>query len=1593
MDSIEEKLEVARRELLDLGLRNPLINYRPLRARGITVADERPVELFRLLVTAGRIMYFMPAAGEERVAKGEERKESGDGVALHHLDFKLQTPHSAAELDKRLLNSYYIARTYMEEQGVNVLYLVLGMVRWYETDSSDTSRLAPLILIPVQLERANVYTRFGLRYSEEEIGENVSLRAKLQAEFGVKLPPFPDEESFDVAAYLTAVQQAIQAKSRWSVDSEAVALGFFSFGAFLMYHDLQPENWPADAAPAAHPILHALLGGHFDERPSRFSDELALDHYALPPHSHHVLDADSSQTAALLDVADGRNLVIQGPPGTGKSQTITNLIAQAIAQGKNVLFVAEKMAALEVVKRRLDQVGVGDACLELHSHKSNKKSVLQELRRTLELGRPKAHAGTFDPQLLATTQATLHRTSAALNTPIGESGLTPYQAFGELLRLDEQLQGINAPKLVIPGVGSWTAAQLRQRLEYAAELQTLLGRIGRPAHHPFWGSGRRAFAPADLRDLQGAIQVAQPAVLALQAAGAALTTHLGLPAGESRPVIEQHHLAAQRALNAPRLDGIPLGDSAWAGQSEAILAAVSAGARLAELHEQYDGRLRPEAWQQPLLPTHQALQTHGRQWWRWLLGPYRQARRELAALLHSDLPPTVDEQLALVDAILEAQQLRPVLAAQNSLLARLFAAHWPERADHWDGLLATAQWLVETHRLIQTGAIPAASLDYMSQVRSVDVSQPPAEAGTTNANQEWRTLRTLVGEVDKTLAAHQTAIAAVTTLLQLDETIRWPAGASLMSLPFTEQVALLAVWQAESQRLHEMVAWNHLADTLTAEGLSALLPVAANWPASHDCLAALARRASYEGLLAKGMQERPELAAFDGQLQQRRLQTFWEQDQQLFQANRVELADVHWQRLPRYTAGGQLGVLQREFEKKARHLPIRQLMERAGNAIQAIKPVFMMSPLSIAMFLPPGTVRFDLVVFDEASQVQPVDAFGAILRGRQVVVVGDSRQLPPTTFFTRLLQAEEDGESLTVEIESILSLFAGQGAPQRMLRWHYRSQHESLIAVSNQAFYDNRLVVFPSPDAGRKRLGLTCRHLPDAVYQRGGDRTNPREAEAVAEAVMAHARTHPDQTLGVAAFSVAQMQAILDRVEQLRRADPACEPFFNAHPAEPFFVKNLENVQGDERDVIFISIGYGRAADGSLLLNFGPLNQAGGERRLNVLITRARRRCQVFTNLTAEDIDPSQTDAPGLLALRRFLAYAQHGSLEEIGSNRGNSAGATFETIVAEALRQKGYAVQRRVGSAGFSLDLAVLDERQPGRYLLAIQGDGDSYFRNRFTRDRDRLRDQVLARLGWRVYRLWSADWFQNPQRELERLVAAIEAAKVGEERGTQGNLPSQDRGQELRGTQEVDELVNGLVVERQTAAPMNPADIALPPYQSAQLVITARSRSLSSRPIEQVAEWVKAVVEAESPVHQEEVVRRLVEATGRTRIDARARQAVEEAAVYAARTGLVQRQGAFFWKNGLGQLATARSRAALPAVSRRLEWVAPQETAAAIRFLVAGARGMRPDEIPAAVIRLLGCGRPTAESKSFVEQVLAQMTAEQQLMRQGDFLVTNNS
>ncbi|WBA41269.1 DUF3320 domain-containing protein [Hymenobacter canadensis] len=1823
--SIAARLEASRQELLDLGMRNPLLNFRLSKAQGVAVVREESAQVLDILVRQGKTMYFSAApeparkkpqpqtdaisgaeatkvpdaepaaspatatqpneATAEVASSLEDYLEDHPPVELSEAeqkalltDNKLQTAEPLARLETRLLNTYYTARTSLEETGVNILYLALGQLSWYEAESSPEPRRAPLVLVPVVLERGTVGERFKITYSGAEVEGNLSLQARLKADFGILLP-LPDPDNQPLPEYFEAVRAALAGRSRWSVEADAVALSFFSFSKLMLYRDLDPSTWPTSADGTSelltHPAIRSLLDQEagFDDAPPSVGEGAFLDTDSPAHELHQVLDADSSQLLALLAVQEGRNLVIQGPPGTGKSQTIANLLAEAIGAGKKVLFVAEKMAALEVVKRRLDALGLGAACLELHSNKANKKSLHDELRATLALGRPAAST-VLDEQIaqLPPLREQLNRYALAVNAPLGRSRRTAQQVAGALLALREEVGTQLLPRPPFADLVTWTDADATRAEVLAGRLQATLQKIGPPPQLLFWGSGLTMLLPADQEALVARLTAARQTVEELAHTSTALAALLGgVPAPPDaaavaafRPVAEQAHreaesahqlaavtavealqtaasglarllqapkptgrttaeplinLARQRhgealvahsgeaeaaigavqtasaeiawllgvptppdyttatallplaehAALAPPLPGVAVADAFWQQPNSPLPAAQQAAATLNDLRQRHAATLLPEAWDQDLAAERAVLLTTGSKWWRFLSGDYRRARRRLQQLWRQPLPGSAAEVMAVIDDIHEAARHNRNLQEVSPLAGRLFGASWQAEASDWPSLLRVADYLTHTHQLLTRQQLPAAILPYLAAnpeaaalseplatlkaalhrhqqaVRqAVAACQPSADRPQSLTNHlpeasfavqaaalaAWATatpradditaqvsactvalqqlsqveqaigkavpgpslfglppdwgqqpftiqaelLRTWLAAtplpaalaaaaqaVETALADQQRAVPALAATLALDETRRFGEAGPLVAQPLPAQAALLAAWAADVPALQMALEWNNVAAVVRTEGRPELLPLAETWPAAAQYLVATVRQTWLEYLQRLAYNQFPALPQFERAGHEDVAAQFRAADRASLHHNRTRAMTRHFDNLPNPllpTAGGQMSILKNEFAKKTRHLPIRQLMQRAGRVVQAIKPVFMMSPLSVASFLPPGAVEFDLVVFDEASQVKPVDALGAVARGRKLVVVGDSKQLPPTSFFDSLTGTGEaaDEENVTADIQSILELCKARQMPERMLRWHYRSLHQSLIAASNHLFYEDKLVIFPSP-GGKGQLGLLYHHLPETHYERGTTRTNPLEAQAVAAAVLHHARTTPKLTLGVVAFSTVQRQAIQDALEVLRRQHPETEVFFAAHRHEPFFIKNLENVQGDERDVILISIGYGRTKDGYLSMSFGPLNGEGGERRLNVLITRAKQRCEVFTNLTADDLDLSRTRARGVAALKTFLNFAQHGRLNQ-NEETGREMESPFEEAVYRALSARGYQLRPQIGSQGFYLDLAVVDPEQPGRYVLGIECDGAMYHSARSARDRDRLRQQVLEAVGWRLHRIWSTDWFRDPARETERAVQAIEEAR---------RLAALDE------PDEPDEVLLPEPVELAREEPIAPdSNPAVVPYQVALLPDTIRQQELHQYSLGQVVNWLNVVVGVESPIHIEEATRRLANASGASQVGARLRKVGRDAALLALNLHYLRREGDFLWAPAM-QHPALRDRSQLPAISRKLLYVAPEELALALRTVVEQSFALPREAVFLPAVRLLGFARLSEEMRQQLEPVLA--------------------
>ncbi|OLY92998.1 Protein of unknown function [Cnuella takakiae] len=1519
---VRSRLEASRKELLDLGLRNPLLNYRYGATRGLEVVGAHSAQVFTQLVDAGKDFTFLAAA-----------PTGSEGASTPH-PLKLQSAEPEDKLQQRLLNTYYTARTIMEEQGTNTLFLAMGFLQWFETDQSTEPRLAPLVLVPVTLERGSATEKFRLRYSEADLEPNFSLAAKLKAEFGISLPGLPEEEGSSLDLYFELVALTIQSMSRWTVLPNQVALGFFSFGKFLLYNDLQPEAWPADQRPADHPLIEALLGTGFTDPAPSVGEEAFLDDEPMAGQLLQAVDADATQMLAMLAVHEGRNLVIQGPPGTGKSQTITNIIANAIGQGKKVLFVAEKAAALNVVKNRLDALDLGEACLELHSQKANKKELHTELRRTLELGKPALQHLQQQVALLEQHRQELNAYSKAVNAEIQASGLSAHDVMGRLIQLGAEIGQQALPALKFADIQSWDAVRMQRAEALAIRIAAGLQDNRPPDTYLFWGSGLQVLLPSRHAELIQLLDATASAAIAISKGAAAIARQAGMPIPAHRKQVMQLTEALQVAAGRPQLTGINMATIGWNDRLLELEALVENGQRLSEMEQQYAEKLLPEAWDATLMPIRTAIVAHGHKWYRFLFGEYKQAVQQLAAYSRQPLPADYEARLQLVDDILEVQRLKKTLKSQEGLAQTFFGTAWLGTASNWEQLKAATRFLSGVQEQIRTGKLDASFITYLE------------------ANEDRRLAADASQQLLSLLNEHGKQVQALTEMIQFNDGVRFP-GATLLHQPFLVQVPLLQQWCEKPEALHEVIAFNNLVQLAGEEALLPLVQLAAHWPGAKELLLAVLQKTWYQHLLETAFHTMEPLRRFERSAHESVAAQFRQLDLRNLQFNRAQAALTHWEGLPPADAGGQMNLLRNEFNKKARHLPIRRLMEEAGAAIQAIKPVFMMSPLSIAHFLPPGAVDFDLVIFDEASQVRPVEALGAMLRGRQVVVVGDSQQLPPTAFFDSLTPGAENLESLTADLPSILSLCDAQGAPQRMLRWHYRSRHESLIRLSNQEFYDNKLVLFPAPGS-RQGAGLFFHHLPHTAYDRGGSRTNVQEAEAVVLAVLEHTRKHPHQTLGVVAFSTAQRDAIQNRLEQARKQMPELEAWFARHPQEPFFVKNLENVQGDERDVIFISVGYGRIAKGYVSQSFGPLNMEGGEKRLNVLITRSRLRCEVFTNLTADDIDAGRSASRGVAVLKRFLQFAQHGTIE-VPLESGRASGSPFEEAVVKRLTGMGYQVHQQVGAAGFFIDLAILDPEQPGRYVLGIECDGASYHSARTARDRDRLRQQVLEAMGWKLHRIWSTEWFRNQEKELERLVVAINTAWKAS----------------LDASEESDEVVTDTSVLREEPKAISSQ---LEPYQLVQLPAEISQLEMHQHPIGKMAKWVELVVRVEGPIHFDELARRMVEAAGITRVGPRIREHLKLATRFAEGSGAIRQNDSFLYLSGAGQ-APMRDRSNLPPASRKWKYIAPEEIGSVLFKVVKDAVVIAPDEAYPIVVKLFGFARVTEEMRNDILQLIKPM------------------
>lgn len=1843
------RIDQWRRRLLDLSSRNGLINFRASKAGTLHLVEPDFRALFDRLVDQEETLTFALAMETEPDPDPTDTPPTIDGiseessVAAEQASGPLPArialrpgevrPDGDPRKHKAVLYRLRLrARGSLDEQGVNTLFVAFGMLEWKESEASSDVLRSPLLLVPVSLQRDTALDPFQLSLIEdEEIVLNPTLAERLRKDFGIELPiPERNGADLDLDDVLKSVAATVRSQRSWRVVEDAY-LGCFSFLKLAMYQDLQANS----NLMAEHPLIRAIAGNleALPPAPSDLPSTDELDEKLPPARTFHILNADSSQLEAIAAAIRGVNLIVQGPPGTGKSQTIANLIAESLAQGKRVLFVSEKMAALEVVYRRLAQCGLGSLCLKLHDHKAKKKAVIDQLAESLEEPTPRQPAPNtlITLEQLAQRRTALNRYVRALHDENTGLGISVFRAHGEIARRE------SVPDLpfTLPGMETVAQAQLAKWIDHVERLKTLDQLVLNQKSHPWCGCKLDSYSLQLQSEIQSHFSKLRGDLNAGETEGAVLAAAIGLEAPTTvqelrqvgrllglmsnnpippkdwftsstlAPVLESarshsfqseeyhqrresilavysegiltgqtpelYHRLTDKALSGSQLFGfvtegaretaskerkrlerslmqtaealdtiistassmasraglsVPatIDDAAFGSRVVGILlqdprplrewldcSRLISGRKLAveahkhskfsrlhgtKLRELYDDQLieeapgiadrfaghyasalrvfRPSYWRDMSrlralhkdhakhslerarsvvglaqeVNKHEAwLRDHedelarifgkhrafGGQDTEWdvviasveatlallnelgepprdfvkillsggaeltaLRGPQgavssaldslKAALEELARYVNTDqlVPygeaPSVGREL--VGAVLAA--LRDFWAAETAVRALLrepgersvaelisgareavelmamaerlkterdglikdFGHFFADFDTNWDAVFGALVWTEEVKSLFESSSPPPAFVRRASGVEAIEVPS-----------------HSRLKAFENVLEGVSAGLQYVTTVFDLSEFT--PAGKPYPDAPL---VALLA-WLDERLKnlvgLQEWIDFKRLLSECATEGLAGFVAELERFSPKPEQWTDVFLKRFYQIWLDDRYAEVNELGAFRGANHDTAIQDFRRLDREALRAAPSRVRHAVLSRRPAIDVGGirssEPAVLYHEIGKRKRHKPIRRLFREIPNLLLTLKPCLLMSPLSVSSYLDAARIQFDVIIFDEASQVLPEDAVGAVFRGRQLVVAGDNKQLPPTDFFKAHSDEsdEEDDPEEEEILDSILDQCGSLGLPSVMLKWHYRSRDEQLIAFSNRHFYRNKLITFPNSYEKAPGRGVEFIHVPDGIYDRGGTRTNRVEARRVVDLIMEHAEQRPEETLGVVAFSRAQWLAIHQEWEARRRLRSDLEDFFKEDKDEPFFIKNLEEIQGDERDVIIFSMGYGKDYNGKMVSTFGPVNRVGGERRLNVAVTRARNHVKFVASVMPEDIDLSGSSSEGARLLLRYMEYAirGRGALDGGVTDDGGEPESPFEEAVLDELRRRGLAVKSQVGCSGYRIDIGVLDDKNPNRFILGVECDGATYHSSRTARDRDRLRQQILEGLGWQIHRVWSQDWVKDSEREIQRVLEAVARARLA--------LPSVTGGIISLGVARTPEAVTeNMPSPRLPVAPKPQPKRAVDrtePYREARLPSQSPPESLydywTARTV--VPSLVASCVQVESPVHVDRVIGALAGCWGFQRAGNRIAEVVNLGIAIAETQKKVVRRGDFLCRPDMTFEQVPVRRPGAGQRPRPIDWVALDELEKAVLFVVEESFSLPLDGLVAETSRILGYER----------------------------------
>lgn len=1341
--------------LLDMSLRNRLLNFTKS-ARFPLAIPARAIGSCEDLVSDGKALELLP---EDSIGAVDlERHKSGTLLPEdRRIDLLLTKGQIYAEATTSVYKSKLRkiasdAKTILDQSGANNLYLAMGTLLW-NLDGKELR--SPLILIPVTLQPAGRGGHF--RVIRDEAGAstpNYCLAEKLRERFNFTIPKFEnpeiDSSGIDLDRTFAAVTQAIiEADLPFHVE-KTVDLAILQFAKFRMWKDLD-ENWGN--------FLSSPLVKHLVETPtSEFADLVEFtdqsertnldDLSALLPVS-----ADASQIEAVASAAEGRTFVLEGPPGTGKSQTITNLLAHSMASGKRVLFVAEKKAALEVVSRRLNEVGLGAYALDLHDKGASPNEVRKQIRDSID---HVVYADDQGMQLVKSDLRAARRKLSLYASHIHEeniAGHSAYSAYNGSLVVDSEIPALPISEVFAAQTELRNISTVRDAISELPET----AESAMPRHDHTWG-----FIDSPLADDE--VTIVAASVVNLTDALLRAEDH-----GSSHVLFE-----FVLCSSSPR-------------QLQIAAELLAANTPLEVLDE-----ISTPSWKQRV---------------QGLIGKSRELVTNMAWL-----PQTVDPSVLFMDllpvreAAIEAESSGFLGLGKNKRRQQVIADNFGE---HWHGADDDAKNLVEVlSGLVQARSTCAELVNGFGQLAGMDLEPgwspfvPGAVDQIASRADELLALGETIARAQDS-ATNELQVANLRAVLNQPEKESQTSGTLLQNMA-ESWTSLLAVLSSQNNRIEEwagnstfMQKFLQTRDSLDDSPTDVTRSLQ-RWNAFivaleilrehnlHEARAMLrdgdypaedALRGFMKGTAQAALKERlgaNALEEFNENSHIRNIDRFRTSSKDirkhLITALPAQISERRDPQLRRESS--RLGELQRQLNKRRGGLSVRQLMTKYGDLVTTILPCVLVSPDSAARFFPATAGQFDVVVFDEASQIRVADAIGALGRSKSAVIVGDSKQMPPTSFGGSAFEDESDDSELAVvaDEESILSECVQARVPRQWLSWHYRSQDEALIAFSNQHYYDGKLSSFPGPNgivrAGEiDGTGISLTRVNGKFHRSGPSnllRTNPIEAEAIVAEIQRRFLASPgtNPSLGVITFNVQQRNYIENLIRDLD--DDRLVDALDSD-SEGLFVKNLENVQGDERDVILFSTAFSVNDSGKLPLNFGPLNNAGGERRLNVAVTRARRQVCIFSSFAPEDLRAENSSSVGIKHLRAYLDLAAQGTRALEAKAQHSVADDRYRDLLAEKIRELGFVVGKNIGLSDFKIDLTIATRERPDEPLVAVLMDNETWAQRKTVGDRDGLPEEVLVGLmKWQsVLRVWLPAWLKDPTSVLSRVTEQMTRAE----------------------------------------------------------------------------------------------------------------------------------------------------------------------------------------------------------------------------------------